>query len=70
MTHISLLIGLTCALSAGAADYDWTRVDQAMGSQTRARDARGARSGERQARFLIGGCVVHDPKGFRRSSAR
>lgn len=31
MSLISLLIGLTCAISAGAADYDWTPVDQAMG---------------------------------------
>jgi hypothetical protein len=31
MTHIVLLIGLTFAISAGAADYDWTQVDQAMG---------------------------------------
>jgi len=30
-THISLLIGLSFAISAGAADYDWTQVDQAMG---------------------------------------
>jgi hypothetical protein len=31
MTHIVLLLGLTCALSARAADHDWTHVDQAMG---------------------------------------
>ena len=31
MTHSVLLLGLSCAISAGAADYDWTQVDQAMG---------------------------------------
>jgi hypothetical protein len=30
-THIALLIGLSLALSAGAADYDWSKLDQAMG---------------------------------------
>jgi hypothetical protein len=30
-THIALLIGLTSTLAAGAADYDWSKLDQAMG---------------------------------------
>lgn len=30
-TQCALLIGLTLAASAGAADYDWSKVDQAIG---------------------------------------
>jgi len=30
-TQCALLIGLTLATSAGAADYDWSKVDQAIG---------------------------------------
>ena len=30
-THLATLIGLTLAMSAGAADYDWSKVDQAIG---------------------------------------
>jgi hypothetical protein len=30
-THIALLLGLTLAIRAGAADYDWSKLDQAMG---------------------------------------
>jgi hypothetical protein len=31
VTHTALLIGLTFAVSASAANFDWTAVDQAMG---------------------------------------
>jgi hypothetical protein len=31
VTLAALLMGSTCAISATAADYDWTSVDQAMG---------------------------------------
>ncbi len=31
MAHMVLLLGLTFAISAGAADYNWAPVDQAMG---------------------------------------
>jgi hypothetical protein len=30
-THPAMFIGLTLAISAGAADYDWSKVDQAIG---------------------------------------
>jgi hypothetical protein len=30
-THLATFIGLTLAISAGAADYDWSKVDQAIG---------------------------------------
>jgi hypothetical protein len=30
-THLAMFIGLTLAISAGAADYDWSKVDQAIG---------------------------------------
>jgi biotin operon repressor len=30
-THLATFIGLSIAISAGAADYDWSKVDQAIG---------------------------------------
>jgi hypothetical protein len=30
-TRLALFMGLTLAISAGAADYDWSKVDQAIG---------------------------------------
>jgi hypothetical protein len=30
-TRLALFVGLTLAISAGAADYDWSKVDQAIG---------------------------------------